>query len=153
MRSWMAAAGLAFVLTTSAGGVSAATHCKDASGKFAPCPAPAAATTARCKDAAGKFVKCPSVGKPAKAAAATTALPLSALPKHKTAGLTGAQPKAQAAATSAVPAAAKASLPTLSRAGTPPGATAQCKDGSYSMSKTHSGSCSGHGGVAAWLQP
>ena len=31
---------------------------------------------------------------------------------------------------------------------TPPkGATAQCKDGSYSMSKEASGQCSGHGGV------
>ncbi len=29
----------------------------------------------------------------------------------------------------------------------PAGATAQCKDGSYSMSKQHSGSCSHHGGV------
>jgi serine/threonine-protein kinase len=35
---------------------------------------------------------------------------------------------------------------------TPPkGATAQCKDGTYSMSKTHSGACSGHGGVDKWL--
>lgn len=33
----------------------------------------------------------------------------------------------------------------------PPGATAQCRDGSYSYSQTHSGSCSHHGGVAVWL--
>jgi hypothetical protein len=33
----------------------------------------------------------------------------------------------------------------------PPGATAQCRDGSYSFSKHHSGTCSGHGGVAQWL--
>ena len=31
------------------------------------------------------------------------------------------------------------------------GASAQCKDGSYSHSKVHSGSCSRHGGVAKWL--
>jgi hypothetical protein len=31
------------------------------------------------------------------------------------------------------------------------GATAQCKDGSYSHSKHHSGSCSRHGGVAKFL--
>ena len=31
------------------------------------------------------------------------------------------------------------------------GATAQCKDGSFSHSKQHSGSCSRHGGVAKWL--
>ncbi len=31
-------------------------------------------------------------------------------------------------------------------------ATAKCKDGSFSMSKQHSGSCSRHGGVAQFLQ-
>jgi hypothetical protein len=36
-------------------------------------------------------------------------------------------------------------------AGAPAGAAAQCKDGTYSMSKHHSGSCSHHGGVAKWL--
>ena len=30
-------------------------------------------------------------------------------------------------------------------------ATAKCKDGSYSHSKTHTGTCSKHGGVAEWL--
>jgi hypothetical protein len=34
----------------------------------------------------------------------------------------------------------------------PAGATAQCKDGTWSMSKTHSGSCSHHGGVAKFLK-
>jgi hypothetical protein len=33
----------------------------------------------------------------------------------------------------------------------PPGATAMCKDGTYSMSKTSSGRCSSHGGVAKVL--
>jgi Protein of unknown function (DUF3761) len=33
----------------------------------------------------------------------------------------------------------------------PPGATAVCRDGSYSFSQTHSGTCSHHGGVAEWL--
>jgi hypothetical protein len=33
----------------------------------------------------------------------------------------------------------------------PSGATARCKDGTYSHSKSHSGSCSKHGGVAEWL--
>lgn len=33
----------------------------------------------------------------------------------------------------------------------PPGATARCKDGTYSFSQTHSGTCSHHGGVALWL--
>jgi hypothetical protein len=35
---------------------------------------------------------------------------------------------------------------------TPPvGATAKCRDGDWSYSKHHSGTCSDHGGVAAWL--
>lgn len=33
----------------------------------------------------------------------------------------------------------------------PAGATAQCVDGTYSFSQTHSGTCSHHGGVANWL--
>jgi Protein of unknown function (DUF3761) len=32
----------------------------------------------------------------------------------------------------------------------PKGATAKCTDGTYSMSETTTGSCSGHGGVAKW---
>ncbi|MEP6509256.1 MAG: DUF3761 domain-containing protein [Gemmatimonadales bacterium] len=31
------------------------------------------------------------------------------------------------------------------------GATAKCKDGTYSHSKNRTGSCSGHGGVSAWM--
>jgi len=33
----------------------------------------------------------------------------------------------------------------------PDGASAQCRDGSYSFSTHHRGTCSRHGGVAAWL--
>ena len=33
----------------------------------------------------------------------------------------------------------------------PDGATAQCSDGTYSFSQSHSGTCSHHGGVASWL--
>src|SRR5438093_10753380 len=36
-------------------------------------------------------------------------------------------------------------------ASAPPGATAQCRDGTYSFSQHHSGTCSHHGGVARWL--
>jgi len=35
--------------------------------------------------------------------------------------------------------------------GPPAGATAQCRDGDYSYSTHHSGTCSGHGGVSQWL--
>ncbi|WP_250440220.1 DUF3761 domain-containing protein [Caballeronia sp. AZ1_KS37] len=41
--------------------------------------------------------------------------------------------------------------PARTRSGAvPAGATAQCRDGSYSFSQDHSGTCSRHGGVAAW---
>lgn len=33
----------------------------------------------------------------------------------------------------------------------PPGATAQCNDGTYSMSQNRQGTCSSHGGVRQWL--
>jgi len=33
----------------------------------------------------------------------------------------------------------------------PAGATAQCRDGTYSFSRNHRGTCSHHGGVARWL--
>ena len=32
-------------------------------------------------------------------------------------------------------------------------ATAQCRDGSYSWSAHHRGTCSGHHGVRRWLRP
>ena len=44
----------------------------------------------------------------------------------------------------AFPAGAAATAP-------PPGATALCRDGTYSFSQHHSGTCSHHGGVARWL--
>lgn len=41
--------------------------------------------------------------------------------------------------------------PAHSRSGAvPQGATARCRDGSYSFSQHHSGTCSRHGGVASW---
>lgn len=43
-------------------------------------------------------------------------------------------------------------VPRPEQAPTPPdGATAQCRDGAYSFSRHHTGTCSGHGGVAQWL--
>ncbi|UOB55965.1 DUF3761 domain-containing protein [Burkholderia pyrrocinia] len=33
----------------------------------------------------------------------------------------------------------------------PDGASARCRDGTYSFSRHRRGTCSGHGGVAAWL--
>lgn len=43
------------------------------------------------------------------------------------------------------------SVPAAAPDAVEPGATARCKDGSFSHSKQHSGSCSRHGGVAQWL--
>lgn len=66
-----------------------------------------------------------------------------------------------AAATVAAPAAkvekaatktAEAKAPTVAASATDPtGATAKCKDGTFSHSKHHGGSCSNHGGVAEFL--
>src|SRR5438128_1603979 len=41
----------------------------------------------------------------------------------------------------------------VARGDAPPGATARCNDGTFSFSQTHSGTCSHHTGVAAWLTP
>jgi hypothetical protein len=35
--------------------------------------------------------------------------------------------------------------------GPPIGATAKCRDGTYSFSRHHRGTCNHHGGVASWL--
>jgi hypothetical protein len=60
-------------------------------------------------------------------------------------------PASSAAASKAAPAASKSAA----TAGNtdPTGATAKCKDGTYSKSKHHKGSCSHHGGVAEFLTP
>jgi hypothetical protein len=41
--------------------------------------------------------------------------------------------------------------PAHSSNGVPAGATAACRDGSYSFSQHHQGTCSHHGGVSRWL--
>ena len=65
-------------------------------------------------------------------------------------------PASSAAASKAAPA-AKPTPAAKSAATTgntdPTGATAKCKDGTYSKSKHHAGSCSHHGGVAEFLTP
>lgn len=63
-----------------------------------------------------------------------------------------AAPAAPAAAAGAA-AAPSGKAPTVARpAGAPATATAKCKDGTYSESTTHSGTCSHHGGVVEWYQ-
>lgn len=41
--------------------------------------------------------------------------------------------------------------PEYAKSGPPGGATAKCRDGEYSFSQHRSGTCSGHHGVAEWL--
>ena len=74
------------------------------------------------------------------------------------AATTPAAPAAAAAPAVAAPAAsaktstATKSVPTAAASNTDPtGATAKCKDGTYSKSQHHAGTCSSHGGVAEWL--
>jgi Protein of unknown function (DUF3761) len=58
----------------------------------------------------------------------------------------------QTPATAAKSSTASKSAPTAEAGNSDPtGATAKCKDGTYSKSKHHSGTCSSHGGVAEWL--
>jgi uncharacterized protein YraI len=43
------------------------------------------------------------------------------------------------------------SSPRTNAEGPPPGASARCRDGTYSFSRSRSGTCSHHDGVARWL--
>ena len=85
---------------------------------------PASARDIKCRDAKGHIAKCP----PAAPAKVTHTSILHRLTKRTT-------------------------TTTHSTAASAPGGklTAKCKDGSLSYSKTHSGSCSHHGGVATWM--
>jgi hypothetical protein len=105
----------------------------------------AAAKANQCKDVKGKFIKCPpAAAAPVTPASAATTRCKDAKGKFIKCGAT----PAPVAVTAPKPAHA-AAAPMMS--GGPVGATAKCKDGTFSASKTHSGSCSHHGGVAAWL--
>jgi hypothetical protein len=131
----------------------------------APAPTASTATTVTCKDGstgtAGRGA-CSHHGGVAKAmsSSAGSVAPAPAAPAAKPAPATPA-PAAKPAPTTPAPAATTpaAKTPTSSAAGKsgtsetsdPTGAIAQCKDGLYSHSKTHTGTCSRHGGVAKWL--
>jgi hypothetical protein len=159
----------AMLLMALSAGAATAAPCKDPNGKFIKCPAAsapaakmttamtpaasAAAKAARCTDGKGKFIKCgaaPAAAAPSMAKAAAPAPMAKVAPP---APMAKASPPATPAVRSTAPRLASAKLTqTMSSAGAPAGATAKCKDNSYSMAKGHSGACSRHGGVAAWLQ-
>ena len=82
------------------------------------------------------------------AAATQTASKPVAMPKPAPVAMKpAAVPAAKPAVRHAAPPAANASAENSN----PAGAIAQCKDGTYSHAKGHSGACSRHGGVAKWM--
>lgn len=125
--------------------------------------APAAAPTT-CKDgttstASGRGA-CSGHGGVQKAAAgsssssgAATASTPSSSPAASAPPASGAAMKAAAPATPAASGTSSSSASSKSTTGNtdPTGATAKCKDGTYSKSKHHSGTCSKHGGVDQWM--
>ncbi len=92
-------------------------------------------------EAAAPAAAAAEAAKPAAAAAPAAATAAPAAPAKPA---TTTKPAAAATA-------ASASTPEHSVNNDPSGATAKCKDGTYSHSTTHSGTCSKHGGVAEWL--
>ena len=156
---------LAAAALLSAGGAQAA-PCKDPNGKFIACPKAAPAAPAKAEKAP-KAPKAPKAEKMTKAEAAPAAAakpapapkakaeskPMAAAKPEPKAMATAAAPaKPKPMATAAKPAAASVGAPTQARnPNSPVGATARCKDGTYSQSKSRSGTCAGHGGVGNWI--
>jgi hypothetical protein len=92
------------------------------------------------------------VQKAANSGAAAAPASPAATPAPDAAAASKAAPATTAAPKAAAPAAAAAPKAAASAGNTDPtGATAKCKDGTYSKSKHHEGSCSHHGGVAEFL--
>lgn len=127
---------VAFALPSWAVDAPAATTCKDGT--------TSTATGRGACSGHGGVQKTPKT--PATAATVNPAAAVSAAP---------AAPAAAAAPSHAAAAAsASKTAPTATASNTDPtGATAKCKDGTYSKSQHHSGTCSSHGGVAEWLTP
>ncbi|HME73373.1 MAG TPA: DUF3761 domain-containing protein [Myxococcota bacterium] len=115
---------------------------------------PPSDATGKCKDgsyttSASKKGACRGHGGVAEwtggTASSTPATPAATAPAPAT---PKAASKSETAATTPAPAAAAAKTSSNTD---PTGATAQCKDGTYSHSKHHTGACSHHGGVSQWL--
>lgn len=86
----------------------------------------------------------PSTSRPATPAPSTSRAPSASAPSASPA-TTPAPPAKSTRAPSSTTGSGKASNTD------PTGAVAQCKDGTYSHSKQHTGACSHHGGVSKWL--
>ena len=144
LAALLAAPILVFALSlpaSAADDAAAASICKDGT---------TSATTGRgaCSGHGG-VQKAPKAAAAAAAPAAPAAAPAAAHAPAAAAMSAAAPAAAPAAAKSAV---VSKSAPTATASNTDPtGATAKCKDGTYSKSKHHSGTCSSHGGVAEWL--
>jgi hypothetical protein len=124
---------------TSASAAPGATTCKD--GTTSPSSGRGA-----CSGHGG--VQKASKSKPA-ADAAEASTPGASTPGASTPGASSTAAPSTAAKSSV----ASKSAPTEKAGNTDPtGATAKCKDGTYSKSQHHTGTCSHHGGVAEWLK-
>ena len=175
MRHLGIVAALAIGLSFAAAGgtLAKAAVCKDAAGKIIKCPAKTPATATAPAKTATKTTATKTTAKPAKVASAaptkpiqcrdakgqiTKCPPAAAKPAPKTAAMAPAAKAAPAAKTVKTARAPRGTstktasiIPTIKTPGAPAGATAKCKDGSFSMAKSHAGSCAGHQGVANWI--
>ena len=114
---------------------------------------PAAKPAAAAKAPAPRIYDCSKAGNANKAVCKNAAAPVATArpaapvaPAPRPAPAAAPAPVTRAApATAAVRGGDKPTNP-----GGPNGATAQCKDGTYSKSTHHSGTCAGHKGVATW---
>jgi hypothetical protein len=124
------------------GGVAKGAETATPTPSAAPKQAPSETETVTCKD-----------GTSAKAGRGACSHHGGVAKAGETAPAPAAPPSPRAAAPApAAPAKVGTGSPHASASGADPsGATAQCKDGSYSDAKHHTGACSRHGGVAKWL--
>jgi hypothetical protein len=147
---WIAAGALAFAVHLPAAEMPAAkTTCKDgtissASGRGA-CSKHGGVQASTSKPGTGSTATPGSTSSAALSSAAVGATAPAATPPPSTVAPPGVATRSKAPETLAGSAGGKAGDAART------GATAQCKDGTYSMAKSHSGACSRDGGVSQWL--
>ncbi len=96
---------------------------------------------------------CSKAGNANKAACKGAGAAMSAAAKPAAKPAETPRPRPAAASAGAVRGPSKAAAPATASVenNNPAGAIAQCKDGTYSHAKGHTGACSHHGGVGKWL--